>query len=163
MRPEVMERIRQLIGQRRKIEAIKLYREKTRVGLMEAKDAVEAMERGEAVAGLVVDDGGEAESPPGRLTPATLQKIKQLAVAGELIQAIKELRAATDLSLKEAKEAVEALQAGRTPPQLSVFVRGPGLPARCSSCGAAIGEASIRWVTPELAECRYCGTYLRDS
>jgi ribosomal protein L7/L12 len=162
MRPEVMERIRQLIGQRRKIEAIKLYREKTRVGLKEAKDAVEAMERGEPVAGLVVDDGAP-ESPPGRLTPATLQKVKQLVAAGKHIDAIKELRAATDFSLKEAKEAVEALRAGRTPPQLSVFVRGPGLPARCSSCGAAIGEASIRWVTPELAECRYCGTYLRDS
>jgi ribosomal protein L7/L12 len=157
MRPEVMERIRQLIAQRRKIEAIKLYREKTRVGLKEAKDAVEAMERGEAVPGPV-----EEPEPPGRLTPATLQKVKQLAAAGKLIEAIKELRAATDLSLKEAKEAVEALQAGREAPQLSVFARGPRLPARCSSCGAAIGEASVRWVTPELAECLYCGCYLRD-
>ncbi|MBI3099817.1 MAG: ribosomal protein L7/L12 [Planctomycetes bacterium] len=35
-----------LIRQNRKIEAIKAYREKTGSGLKEAKDAVEAMERG---------------------------------------------------------------------------------------------------------------------
>jgi ribosomal protein L7/L12 len=160
MRPEVLEQIRQLIAQRRKIEAIKLYREKTRVGLKEAKDAVEAMERGEPVPCLVVEDG-EPEPPPGRLTPAALQKVKQLVAAGKLIEAIKELRATTDLGLKEAKEAVEALQAGKSVPQLSVEGRGPRLPARCSSCGAAIGETCVRWVTPELAECLYCGSYLR--
>ena len=38
------EEIRELIRQNRKIEAIKLMREKTGLGLAEAKDAVEAME-----------------------------------------------------------------------------------------------------------------------
>lgn len=38
------EDIRELIRQNRKIDAIKLMREKTGLGLAEAKDAVEAME-----------------------------------------------------------------------------------------------------------------------
>ncbi|MBL8651162.1 MAG: ribosomal protein L7/L12 [Sphingopyxis sp.] len=40
------EEILDLIRQNRKIEAIKLVREKTGLGLAEAKDAVEALERG---------------------------------------------------------------------------------------------------------------------
>ena len=43
------QQIRELIAKGNKIAAIKLYRETTNVGLKEAKDAVEAMERGEAV------------------------------------------------------------------------------------------------------------------
>lgn len=39
------EEIRDLIRQDRKIEAIKLVRERTGLGLAEAKDAVEALER----------------------------------------------------------------------------------------------------------------------
>lgn len=38
------EQIRELIRQNRKIDAIKLMRQKTGLGLAEAKDAVEAME-----------------------------------------------------------------------------------------------------------------------
>jgi large subunit ribosomal protein L7/L12 len=40
------EEIRELIRQNRKIDAIKLMRQKTGLGLAEAKDAVEAMEDG---------------------------------------------------------------------------------------------------------------------
>jgi ribosomal protein L7/L12 len=159
MRPEVLEEIRQLVAQRRKIDAIKLYREATHAGLREAKEAVEALERGEAVPDV---SDAPSPAPAGRLTQATLRKIQQLAAAGELIPAIKELRAATGFGLKEAKEAVEALQAGRPTPQLSLLASGPGLPARCPTCGAAVGEASVRWATPELAECLFCGSYLRD-
>jgi hypothetical protein len=39
------EEIRELIRQNRKIDAIKLVRERTGLGLKEAKDAVEALER----------------------------------------------------------------------------------------------------------------------
>jgi ribosomal protein L7/L12 len=44
-RPDMTE-IQQLLQRGQKIEAIKVYRQKTGVGLKEAKDAVEAMERG---------------------------------------------------------------------------------------------------------------------
>lgn len=41
--------LRDLLAAGQKIEAIKRYREATGVGLAEAKEAVEALERGEAV------------------------------------------------------------------------------------------------------------------
>lgn len=43
--PGFMDEVRALANNGRKIEAIKLYRESTGVGLKEAKDAVEAMMR----------------------------------------------------------------------------------------------------------------------
>ena len=44
MRPDVAG-VEQLLRQKNKIEAIKVYRQMTGVGLREAKDAVEAIER----------------------------------------------------------------------------------------------------------------------
>lgn len=43
--PELEDEVRRLMGERRKIEAIKLYRETTGIGLKEAKEAVEAIDR----------------------------------------------------------------------------------------------------------------------
>jgi len=43
--PDLEEEVHRLMGERRKIEAIKLYRETTGVGLKEAKEAVEAIDR----------------------------------------------------------------------------------------------------------------------
>jgi len=69
-------RIRQELTAGRKIEAIKIYRQQTRVGLKEAKDAVEMFER------------GQTPPPPNipALTPAipghvNLDKIRQLLAA----------------------------------------------------------------------------------
>lgn len=97
----------ELLRAGRKIEAIKAYRESTGVGLKEAKDAVEAMERGEPV-----------EPPP---MPASKRHITgEMAVddaelrghvsAGRLIDAIKRYRELTGLGLKESKDAIEALR-----------------------------------------------------
>ena len=44
--PDVMGEVRDLVRQGKKIQAIKVYREITGVGLKEAKDAVERMEAG---------------------------------------------------------------------------------------------------------------------
>jgi ribosomal protein L7/L12 len=43
---DIDDRVRNLALEGKKIEAIKLYRQTTGLGLKEAKDAVEAMERG---------------------------------------------------------------------------------------------------------------------
>lgn len=89
-----------LLQQGRKIEAIKLYRERTGVGLAEAKDAVEAMETGqEPPVGRVIDPAWEAESI-------------SLLERGQKIEAIKLYRQRHDVGLKEAKEAVETLAVG---------------------------------------------------
>ena len=98
--------IQPLLERGLKINAIKLYREVTGAGLKEAKDAVEAMERGEA---LPVYSHGEAISGPADLEAQIIILLR----LGQKIQAIKLYRQATGAGLKEAKEAVEALERGR--------------------------------------------------
>jgi len=94
------EHIADLIRKGRKIEAIKLIREETGVGLQEAKDAVERLAAGmdplPASEPVVVDDVLPAE-------------VEMLARAGRKIEAIQVLRARTGLGLKEAKERVDAI------------------------------------------------------
>ena len=100
-----------LIRQGRKIEAIKLYRAQTGVGLAEAKAAVEAMEGGES-------------PPPGGDAPAPEDidaDLWELLKSGQKIEAIKRYRAQTGVGLAEAKAAVEAI--GR---KHGLAVKGPG-------------------------------------
>ena len=83
----------------RKIEAIKVYREETGAGLKEAKDAVEAIERGQPF-------------PPQReVDPPFERELVALLGEGRKIEAIKRYRERTGAGLKAAKDAVEALAA----------------------------------------------------
>ena len=97
--------IRELISQGNKIAAIKLFREVTGVGLKEAKDAVEAIERGQMV----------TSSKPIQfdLQNDTLldEQIKQLLAKRQKIQAVKIYRETHNCGLKEAKDAVDAIEA----------------------------------------------------
>lgn len=87
-----------LLREGRKIEAIKAYRERTGVGLKEAKDAVDAMERGQL--------------PPKSAGPVLRQvedaEIEAEIRSGNLLNAIKLYREKTGVGLKDAKDAVEA-------------------------------------------------------
>lgn len=88
-----------LLDQGRKIEAIKRYRELTGAGLKEARDVVEAIDRGQATGfptAANVDDRFRRE-------------LIELLRKGRKIEAIKAYRARTGAGLKEAKDAVEAL------------------------------------------------------
>ena len=100
------EQIRTLISAGNKIAAIKLYRELTGVGLKEAKDAVEAMERGETIGEPV------ASFQAGIQNNALLEEqIKQLLLKRQKIQAIRIYREAHNCGLKDAKDAVDAIEA----------------------------------------------------
>ncbi len=88
-----------LLRSGQKIEAIKRYRELVGVGLKEAKDAVEAMERGEAV-------------PVATSVSAPTASVHDLLREGRKIEAIKLYREQSGLGLKEAKDAVEAMELG---------------------------------------------------
>ncbi len=88
-----------------KIQAVKLYREQTGVGLAEAKAAVEAIERGAPLPALDVN---------------LEQQILDLLATSRKIEAIKLLREHAGLGLAEAKAAVESLERG---------VPLPGLPS----------------------------------
>ncbi|GEM_PF-725850 len=85
----------------RQIEAITHVREDNKVGLREAKEAVEA---------YVAGNHGTAHAmPPSTVNEAVdpLAGIDRLLQNGEILQAIKQLRGVSGLSLREAKAWVE--------------------------------------------------------
>jgi len=106
--------IKQALSEGKKIEAIKLFREATGLGLKEAKDAVEALERGDPV---VLSSSSTfpltAEGFPDVNRIARLSEVAVLAQQGQKIEAIKLYRQITSVGLKEAKDAVEAMEAGQ--------------------------------------------------
>ena len=90
------EEIRRLLKSGNKILAIKRYREKTGVGLAEAKAAVESLEAGGAFTKPVQPDN-----------PQVTIEIVTLLSHGEKIKAIKLYREQFGVGLKEAKEAID--------------------------------------------------------
>lgn len=95
--------IQLLLSQGKKLEAIKQVRLQTSLGLKEAKDYVEAIERGlSPISPMVVE-------PTVQRLPEDLMREAQLvAQQGNKIQAIKMVREATKLGLKEAKDLVDS-------------------------------------------------------
>jgi len=81
-----------------KLVAIKTYRERTGVGLAEAKHAVDNIERKEKVVA--------SQSSPY----VDSDKLQPMVRAGQKIQAIKYYRQMTGVGLKEAKDAVDWLE-----------------------------------------------------
>jgi ribosomal protein L7/L12 len=92
------ERIRELLAEGRKIEAVNVYREATGVGLAEAKASVEAIEGGTRRASTLVGVNAEESH----------QELERLLRDAGLIAAIKYYREQTGRGLKESKDAVEA-------------------------------------------------------
>ncbi len=85
----------------RKIDAIKRFREQTGAGLKEAKDAVEAIEQ------------GRPSALPGKPDEGFESELTGMLQAGRKIDAIKRFRELTGAGLKEAKDAIEAIEQGR--------------------------------------------------
>jgi ribosomal protein L7/L12 len=88
-----------LLHQGQKIEAIKLYRERTGVGLKEAKDAVEAIQRGERPQDQAASDN------------SFHQTLVSLLKQGRKIDAIKVFREVTGSGLKESKAVIDSIAA----------------------------------------------------
>jgi ribosomal protein L7/L12 len=92
-----------LLERRQKIHAIKLVREQTGIGLKEAKDAVEAIDR-----------TGRLHLPhrPKPMPLAgdeVLAHARRLKAAGRAIEAIKLIRQHSGLGLKDAKDMYDRL------------------------------------------------------
>jgi ribosomal protein L7/L12 len=115
------DRLQQLMREGKKIEAIKLVREQTGLGLQEAKDAVEAIERGE----LPELTPRAAEAGHG-VSGVDLDEITELLLQDKKIEAIKLYREQTDAGLKEAREAIEAIEQTGQPPLTGAPRRTPG-------------------------------------
>lgn len=97
--------IRSALARGNKIEAVKLYREATGLGLAESKEAVEQMERSGGSGGVPLPP-----TIPSVIVPAG---VNEALAAGNKIEAIKLYREATRVGLKEAKDAVEAVERQR--------------------------------------------------
>lgn len=95
-------KLRSLLSEGQKIEAVKLYREEFGVGLAEAKEAVDALEQGESLTPRV-----------SRTASAIEEEVLSLLEQGRKIEAIKIYREHSGKGLKESKEAVEALAVER--------------------------------------------------
>ena len=123
MTPELsltaLEKVQDLLRQRRKIDAIKLYKEQTGVGLKEAKDAVDELERGWA---------GQFAPVAQTLRSAAdaHEDILALVREGQKIQAIKLYREQTGVGLKAAKEVIDGVaQGAELPPFNSPAFNSP--------------------------------------
>lgn len=102
----------------RRIEAIKRLREAARVDLKTAHDAVAAYEANRPLPplpGLSSSSAAPAQAVASALPDDVLPDDVLAALrTGNKIEAIKRLREATGLGLKEAKDRVEAHEAGGT-------------------------------------------------
>jgi ribosomal protein L7/L12/streptogramin lyase/DNA-directed RNA polymerase subunit RPC12/RpoP len=114
---ERFKEMKALIKSGNKIEAIKLFREITGVGLAEAKQAVEDLESGIPVEinkfSTTVPMSSSTSFGASTGKAAALGKVAVLAQAGKKIEAIKLYRETFDVSLVEAKAAVEKIQADK--------------------------------------------------
>ena len=100
--PDQVQKIHEYIHNQQLLHAIKLYREATGVGLAEAKAAVEAMSRNEAV-----------KPPDGVMNydnPILEGRIRSLLSKRQKIEAVKIYREEYGVGLKEAKDAVDGIE-----------------------------------------------------
>jgi ribosomal protein L7/L12 len=99
------QQVRELVAKGNKIAAIKLYREITDLGLKEAKDAVEAIASGAPVVTSTPIQSGLQNDM------LLEDRIKRLLAERKKIEAVKLYREANHCGLKEAKDAVDLIQA----------------------------------------------------
>lgn len=98
----VDEDVQQLIRDKKKIQAIKLVREKHGVGLKEAKEYVERLQKHQPT--------NMPKKATMRDIPAVRDEALRLVREGKKIEAIKLMQDATGIGLKEAKSLVEKLE-----------------------------------------------------
>jgi ribosomal protein L7/L12 len=113
LQPEQIARLREigrLVRQGQKIEAIKLYREVFGTGLKEAKDAIDQLAAGKAIALTNTSEQSSQDSPFPAQNAQVEAEIRQILQNGGKIAAIKRYREIFSCGLAEAKIAVEFLE-----------------------------------------------------
>ncbi len=102
---KLLDDIKAEIATGNKIAAIKLYRDATGAGLADAKEAVELIAAGKPPpSGAVATPSADA-----------MQEVSALVTAGKKIEAIRLYRTAAGVDLKDAKDAVDTLEARVNP------------------------------------------------
>lgn len=112
---EALDRVRDLLARRQKIEAIKLVREVTHWGLKEAKDYVDALEAsgGMAPSGNLPYGNRRVPTPQAEIPADVMRQVQDLVARRRKIEAIKMVREVTNWGLKEAKDFVDGLETSR--------------------------------------------------
>jgi ribosomal protein L7/L12 len=112
MNQALNQQIADLLGQGKKLEAVKITREILNIGLKEAKDYVESLETGTL-----------PKSPDNQpiMSNELLLELKKLIANHQKIEAVKLAKDSLNLDLREAKELVDDLADGKinTLPSLS--------------------------------------------
>jgi ribosomal protein L7/L12 len=102
-----------LLMQGKKIEAIKLYREQTGLGLREAKDMIDQIENTLRTQGPS-SYGAQHTGPETEIALSAVEspgaEVRHYVRQGKKIEAIKLYREQTGLGLREAKEAIDQLE-----------------------------------------------------
>jgi ribosomal protein L7/L12 len=109
---QIINTIREKAAAGEDIEAIRLLRSTFVVGVKDAKDLVEAIQRGEDVD--MRDLKLVSSSKSTTLNAAETQQLMDLISTGENIEAIKLVRQLTGASLKDAKATIDALDMSLT-------------------------------------------------
>ena len=103
LQPHQVQQIHQLIHTGQKIQAIQVYREATGVSLAEAKQAVEEM--------AFLEGTKPASGVRSLDNPVLESKIKSLLAKGKKIDAVKIYRDEYGISLTQAQDAVNRIEA----------------------------------------------------
>ena len=144
-----------LLREGRKIMAVKRYRELTGVGLAEAKAAIDALEQR-----LEADPADSFAPPPPGSAPAApdmdalAARVVGLVQGGNKIEAIKVYREATNVGLREAKEAVETIEArlGRSRQPAPFTAPAPPTPPYDPLIGPR--QTIPQWLSPVVEQLR---------
>jgi len=102
-----LEQIRRLAQSGNMVEAIRLFREHTDLGLKEAKEAVEALAHG----GMLEAGQGSAGPLSADEIGRVLEQVQNLLRDGDKVSAIRIYRESADVSLTKAKDVVERVEA----------------------------------------------------
>ena len=129
---KLLDDIKAQIATGNKIAAIKLYRDATGAGLSEAKDAIELIGAGKP----------PKTDASAALPDDAMQRVSALVTAGRKIEAIKLYRQAAGVDLKEAKDAVDALE-GRINPAAVVARNAAMWPVLILAVVIAVGFAAL--------------------
>ncbi len=141
-----LDEVRQLAQNGNLIEAIRRYRELYGVGLKEAKDAVDALAAGKVIEVHRVFSGPLSAEETSRV----MEEVKELLQSGNKIGAIKHYREVNDVSLTQAKDVVDQVEAALTgvpvPPRPEIAGYPSPTPQRIKSAnrlGCVIGLSTL--------------------
>jgi len=145
-REELESQLGTLISCGRKIDALKLVRAGTGLGLKQSKDVVDKMAAGASLAEATNIDTPSAQTLPQELKSRVLTLIS----VDRKIEALKLIREATGLGLKESKDIVDSLSTAASLGGSFPTAASLGIPAALSD--AALAEIDMHILAGEQIE-----------